>query len=173
VAQSGDPTVGELRRQMTEGIDRLLSAVDKLESGRVESAADEAGWTIKDHLAHLAVWADGIAALLDHQNRWAAMGLAITDSDRAALGVDAINDLVIDRFRNLNTAAARTWLVEAHARVLKALDSFTDEDLLRPYGQFAGPADDAGDAIVGYIASNTFDHYDEHIPWLEAIARTE
>jgi hypothetical protein len=165
------PTVAELRRLMDEGLGRLLTTVDQLDPARIEDSTDAQGWSAEDHLAHLAIWVDGIAALLRTENRWAAMGLDITDADRDSLGADGINDLVVDRHRDLTPAQARAWLMEAHSRLGKAVESLSDDDLMRPYGSFTTPPDDKGHPIFGYVVGNTFEHYDEHLPWIVAIAR--
>jgi uncharacterized protein (TIGR03083 family) len=165
------PTVTELRQSMDDGLRSLIKALDRLDSSRLSEPTDEGGWSVRDHVAHLAVWADGMAALLRKGNRWAAMGLDITDADRERLGSDGVNDLVVDRHRDLTSAEAKAWLLEAHARVASAVESLTDEDLMRPYGNFASPSNDRGRPIFQYVVGNTFEHYDEHLPWIEAIAR--
>lgn len=165
------PTVTELRRLMDDGLKRLLLALDHLDRVRLEDATDDAGWNVRDHVAHLAVWADGVAALLRSENRWAAMGLDITDADRDTLGADGINDLVVDLHRNLTLAQARAWLMEAHRQLGNAVESMTDEDLTLPYGSFLVPPDQKGHPVFAYVIGNTFEHYDEHLPWIEAIAR--
>jgi len=43
---------------MNESLGRLLSKEQQL------GPKDVAGWNVRDHLTHLAVWADGVAALL-------------------------------------------------------------------------------------------------------------
>lgn len=164
------PTVTELRRRMDEGLTALITALDRLDPSRLSEPTDGGGWNVRDHLAHMAVWADGMAALLRKENRWAAMGLDISDADRERLGSDGVNDLVVDRHRNLTPNEAKEWLLEAHARVASAVESLTDEDLMRPYGNFASPPNGRGGPIFQYVVSNTFEHYDEHLPWMEAIA---
>lgn len=165
------PTVAELRRRMDDGLRLLIDAFDRLDSSRLSEPTDEGGWNVRDHVAHLAVWADGMAALLRKENRWAAMGLDITDADRERLGSDGVNDLVVDRHRDLTPTEAKAWLLEAHARVASAVESLTDDDLMRPYGNFATPPDEKGRPVFSYVAGNTFEHYEEHIPWIESIAR--
>ena len=165
------PTVTELRTKMDDGLKALIAALDRLDASRLSGPTDAGGWNVRDHVAHMAVWADGMAALLRRENRWAAMGLDITDADRERLGSDGVNDLVVDRHRNLTPNEAKEWLLEAHARVASAVESLTDEDLVRPYGNFATPPDDGGRPIFQYIAGNTFGHYEEHVPWIESIGQ--
>jgi hypothetical protein len=52
---------------------------------------------------------------------------------------------------------------ETHARVVGALARLTDDDLARPYSHFQPndlPLNE--NPVIGWIAGNTSEHYDEH-----------
>ncbi|HMQ29448.1 MAG TPA: maleylpyruvate isomerase N-terminal domain-containing protein [Chloroflexaceae bacterium] len=67
---------------MGASLARFLKALDGLDVGQLDEPADVAGWTVRDHLVRLAVWAEGIAALLRRDDRWAAMGLVMDNPER-------------------------------------------------------------------------------------------
>jgi hypothetical protein len=133
---------------------------------------DAVGWNIRDHLIHLAVWADGIAALLRREDRWAAMGLALNPSEDQEHDYDQINEQIAVQHREKSPAEARAWLIAAHGRIAAAIEPLDDAALAKPYDQYVAPfTGETGDPIVWYISGNTYEHYAEHLPWMQAIAR--
>ena len=116
----------------------------------------------------MVAWADGIAALLRRENRWAAMGL--TDEQAEADDLDAMNDAIFQQNKNMTPAEARAKLIEAHNKVLTALDTLSDDDLLLPYDRYIEPfTGDEGRPIFAYVMGSVTGHYEEHTPWIEAI----
>jgi len=81
----------ELRAQLDAGLAPFLAVIDRLSAPPLTELRDAAGWTVRDHLTHLAAWADGVAALLRREDRWAAMGLTIAPSPGDDLDYDTIN----------------------------------------------------------------------------------
>ncbi|RIK37459.1 MAG: hypothetical protein DCC57_21630 [Chloroflexi bacterium] len=133
---------------------------------------DAQGWSPKDHLAHLAPWARGIAALLRRQPRWAAMGLA--DQIYRTHDVDQANDLLHAQTKDRPLTGVLLDLADAHQQVLLALAPLSDADLLRPYayyqpGPVGAPFTDSERPIIGWIIGNTVEHYREHLAWLREL----
>lgn len=171
MSEQPTPTRAELRAQMAAFLAAFLAALDGLDEGQLDGPRDAAGWTVRDYLIHLAVWAEGIAALLGRENRWAAMGLAMDNPQSDELDYDALNELIRQQHLALSPAEARAWVFAAHDRVASALDGLGDDELSLPYDRVVAPfTADTGHAIWGYVAGNTFDHYEEHLPWLTVIA---
>lgn len=52
-----------LRKRMDEGLEQFLQVIDRLSEEQMTARTESAGWNRRDHLTHLAAWADGIAAL--------------------------------------------------------------------------------------------------------------
>jgi hypothetical protein len=171
MSEQPTPTKGELRGQMDAGLAAFLAALDGLDADQLDGPRDAAGWTVRDHLVHLAIWAEGIAALLRREDRWAAMGLAMDNPASDDLDYDALNEAIRQQHLGMTPAEARAWVVAAHDRVASALDGPGDDELKLPYDRFVAPfTADTGHPIWGYVAGNTFDHYQEHLPWLSSIA---
>ncbi len=72
----------ELLAAIEQGWNGLNAYVDSLTPEQLTTPTDAAGWTAKDHLAHLAVWEDTINALLDKKPRAPHVGIdqALWDS---------------------------------------------------------------------------------------------
>lgn len=158
---------GELLARMAfayDALEELLGALDEEGRSRPESAS---GWTVKDHLAHLAAWERGIVALLQKRPRYPAMNL---DVDLATSGdFDAINDALYQQHRDRSWAEVEADWQETHQRMLYVLDGLNDADLFRTYSYYQPdePGEDDGTPIMAWIASNTYQHYAEHMGWIK------
>jgi len=159
-------TQSELLAQMESGWNDFLAYLATLTPEQMTGPTDAAGWTAKDHVMHLAVWEQGIAALLNREDRREAMGL-----DEAAWDghdYDDMNGLIRDREAGRSLDDVMQAFRDVHGQLVARISAMTDADLNRPYSAYA---DDPGNdrPVVGYIVGNTFEHYAEHQPWIEKI----
>jgi hypothetical protein len=165
-------TKQELRASMKQGLSQFLAVLDLFSEEQMLSPRDAAGWNIRDHVTHLAVWAEGIAALLRREDRWKAMGLSIDDSEDKELDYNSVNGQIAERHQQVSPERARAWLIEAHEQVVRAMDELTEADLAAPYERFVAPyTGNRGRPIAEYILGNTEDHYEEHTAWMRAIVQ--
>lgn len=150
----------------------LLSLIVPLTPEEVAAESTPTDWSVKDHLAHLAAWENGIVYLLRKQNRWEGMGLEpqfVYDHDE-----DEINDKIYHQHRDDSFADVMAYFENAHQGMVEAVGRMTDEELAQSYSFYQPdePGEDRGYPITRWIAGNSFDHYAEHRPWIEArIAR--
>jgi hypothetical protein len=166
---------------METGLREFLDVIDHMSDDEMTGPVDSNGWNVRDHLTHLAVWADGIAALVQRQDRWAAMAIDMAEPGREP-DYDVLNAEIVAQYRHLTPLQARTWLIDAHQAVALAMRALPDEELGWPYDRFVTPftglvtpivtasSRDRGEPISEYILGNTEDHYEEHTPWVRAIA---
>ena len=155
------------------GWDDLHTRLGQLTEAQMTTPNPQDGWAIKDHLTHLAAWEIGIAALLQKEPRFPAMGLAEIVGFQDGVDFDRLNDLICQQHRSKSLAEAQQYQQNAHEALLAALDELTDEDLQRPYSFFQPqePGEDNGNPIIGWIMGNTYEHYEEHWPWIESALR--
>src|SRR6476659_6259846 len=91
-------------RNKAELIERIESARAELErliaplSEEQLTRPGPEGWSIKDHLAHLALWRKSLIALLAGRNRVEAIGLDPAGEGRQ--DIDAINARLYERERD-------------------------------------------------------------------------
>ena len=71
-----------------EAMERLLATLD---DAALSQVTDAAGWAVKDHLFHLAMWERGVAWLLGGRSRNEGMGM--TDPQWEELTMDEQNNL--------------------------------------------------------------------------------
>jgi len=126
------------------------------------------GWSVKDHLAHIAAWERSGLALLAGENRAAAVGISdelYNDED-----VNASNEAVrkVDADRSLEDVLAEFRRVRAET--ITAVTALTDEDLRKPYS-FYQPTDPDNDQtpVIQALAENSTEHDREHTAWIKAI----
>jgi hypothetical protein len=145
-----------------QGLEEVLASTD------VEAlqAPVSAGWAVKDHLIHLAAWEESLLALLEGRDRAAAMGAPGMEDE----GADAINTVVWEQHRGESPAEALARLRESHGRLMERLRRLSDEDFARPYSYFQP---DAGEErpVSGWIAGNTWEHYEEHLGYIRDALR--
>lgn len=160
-------TIDELLERMEAARAAFYASLAGLSEEQLAAPLTERGWSVADHMAHIAVWIDGIAQALDGKKRWAAMG---ADGPPEQGGFDELNERLRELHRGKSPAQARAWLDEVHDRMLAKLRSLSMEDLRRPYSHYQ-PDEvraDADQPFLGWVAGNTFGHYDEHRGWITA-----
>ncbi|MCL4861648.1 MAG: ClbS/DfsB family four-helix bundle protein [Caldilineaceae bacterium] len=170
LAVSTAPTAkATLLRQIQVEWAELTAFIASLTPEQMERR-DAAGWAVKDHLAHLIPWAAGIVALLQRQPRWPAMGL---DAPPTEDEIDAANARLHAQRAQQPLHAVLLELARTHQQVLETLAGLTDADLRQPYSHYQPnePGEESGAPILGWVAGNTWEHYQEHLGWMRALVR--
>lgn len=167
MASESIPSKTELLARIHDRRAELERLVARFSPGRLEIAGS-AGWSARDHLAHLTAWEKSLLALIHGEDRAEAVGLTHEEHDR--MEIDEINQAIFERHRLAPLADILEDFHATHQRVLRTLEAMEDGDLLLPYSHYQ-PADLPYNdhPVVGWISGNTFDHYDEHIGWLTAL----
>jgi hypothetical protein len=162
------PTKDQLLARIDEGWRSLRAAVGRLSPAQLEGPRSADGWTVKDHLAHLAAWEASAVALLRGESRPEAMGV---DEATFQAGFDAVNAAVQARSHDQSLEQVLGRLDEVHRQLLVSLDALDDEDLLRSYSSYQPDAsgEHVPTPVVAWVIGNTFEHYAEHEPWIQGI----
>ncbi len=138
-------------------------------SAYLKTLAEAQMWTIKDHLVHIAIWEDGISSLLNGQSRNDAMGI---DKELLYSGdYDKMNAVMQQRDKNKPLPEVLSQLQAAHERMMAQIQLLADDDLKRSRFDWEPEAKSEGQ-IINLITGNSCDHYEEHKPWIDAIAKT-
>jgi len=150
------------------GWDELNALIDSLgPQGLTLTGPD--GWAVKDHLVHIAAWELSLLGLLEGADRRSAMGVPDADEE-----TDAINAAVWALHRGKTPEEARAYSRDTHAALMALLGRLSEADLERPYNHFQ-PNDprDPNDnrPAVDWVAGNTWEHYAEHIGWINQLTR--
>jgi hypothetical protein len=152
----------------------LEEALSHLNEAQLTTLKDEQGWSVKDHLAHLAAWERGMVDLLQYRPRYKAMGL-----DREGWlntsNVDERNDSIYRQNKERPLAEVMAAFQEAHRQMLAVLDKLTYEDLLKTYSHYQPdePGRESGDPILRWVLGNTAEHYAEHLDWIQGLVKRD
>jgi hypothetical protein len=147
----------------------LEAVIGRLSETQLTQVTDN-GWAVKDHLAHLAAWEAGIAALLRKQVRHEAMNVDAETFGHG--GEEAINEMIYERNRKRPLTEILNSFHESHQQLMAALAELSDEDLQKTYSHYqpTEPGEDSGAPIIGWVIGNTCGHYDLHRPFLTQLA---
>lgn len=126
------------------------------------------GWSIKDHLAHLATWEFGIAELLRGRPRFVAM--QVEEIVSQGKSEDEVNEQIYQRHAGLSLSEVMDKFKAAHRQLLKTLEALDDGDLYKPYASFVpGGGDSRKDPVINWVIGNTYEHFDEHRGYIHAV----
>ncbi len=159
----------DLLAEIDDAWTELWRFVDGLQPSELTSATDAAGWTVRDHLAHLAAWERSIDFLLTGRSRHDGLGV---DLEIYASGdYDAINASIHERTRHQSPGEVMEELRRVHADTLTILAGMTDADLRKTYSDYAPdePGEERGEPVLNYVFGNTAHHYQEHLEWMRAL----
>lgn len=123
---------------------------------RMEEPGAAGHWSVKDVVAHLA-W---------HELEMIGMlrARALVGSPLWNLPTDERNAAIYEQNRHRPLKDVLAEAGQAYPQLLAELEKIASEDLNDP-DRFAGMPPDWVPAEI--IAQNTFEHYDDHIPWMK------
>jgi uncharacterized protein (TIGR03083 family) len=129
------------------------------------------GWTVKDHVAHLAVWEQSVIALLDGLPRHIVLG--VPESVYLSDDEDAINAMIFANHRDNPLDEVRARFRETHNALITRLARLTDADLNQSYAHYLpDERDELGPPTINIIYGNTAHHFRTHQRWIEEMLRT-
>jgi hypothetical protein len=158
-------TTANLLRHIDEDWQALQSWLASLSDAQLAQMTDAQGWTVKDHMLHLARWETALLGMLNRQSKRETMDI---DEQTWAAGDDSINAVLRQRYSGLSFAEAHAMANDIHAQVVAKITAMSDADVLRPHHDFQ-PGSENDAPIWNWIIGDTFLHYREHQEWMQAI----
>ena len=124
------------------------------------------GWSIKDHLFHLATWDSYLIALLERQPRLPAVGI---ESDPRGEN-DGVNAIFFERGKDLPLSHVLGLFRGNRGRIIEAIQKLNDTDLQRPVADLQpnDPSPLAG-RLRDWILPLTADHDRLHHRWMREL----
>jgi uncharacterized protein (TIGR03083 family) len=142
-------TKAELLAAIDRDWDRLQSLVERVGDARMTEPSLEAGWSVKDVLAHIALW-EGICA------RWLEAAARGETPERPEVkDVDGTNARGHERAKSRPLTDVVNESRTRHARIVAAAEALPEEELVSN-ARFGWP-------VWQMTDSNTAEHYREHI----------
>jgi hypothetical protein len=162
-------TKAELLTIIEDNWNKLNIALNRLTDSQKTAIKDTKGWTVKDHIIHLAVWERSVIYFLHGQPRY--KGLGITKDLYENGSGDDINESIFQQYKEISLTEALKQLHDIHINLLQEIQPLTDTDLNKTYRQYL--PDEIGDdrLTIQVISSNTGGHFEEHLNWIESLVR--
>ena len=165
-----------IERESASAVDDVLSAMN-VARGELEAFIAGAppeqlvtlrkdGWSIKDHLFHLATWDLYLIALLDRQPRLPAVGI---DADPRG-SFDEVNAIFFERGKALPLNHVLGAFRGNRARIIEQVRKLSDRDLESPVADWQpnDPNPPQGQ-LRGWILAITAEHDREHHHWMRDV----
>ena len=152
----------ELTEKILAGRKQLEFILSRVDNERMPLIILHNEWSVKDLLGHLGFWEDNVASLFQT--------LRSGKKPEPLPELDVLNAQVLNRYRKLSQEEILRQEKRAYQRVLALIQEATHEELFDsthfPWTE--------GRPFYELIADNTYGHYDEHIPevqaWLKRIS---
>jgi hypothetical protein len=157
-----DPTnKSELLDQIRQGRTTWEALLAQVEPERLTEPGVEGDWSLKDVIAHIAFWEGRAVKRLQA----VARGKAPTPHPIIKnLDTDDANAWIYNQNENRPLAEVQAEEQALYEQLLAALEPISDADLFTP-SRFAWLD---GNALWETIPGNSYGHYEEHIPPLQA-----
>ena len=157
----------EFQNQLRDAWAQLQQTLDTLSDQQMTERKDDVGWTVKDHLAHLIPWEQGMIALLKHEPRYQAMGVDVAQHEDE----DELNETLRAPYRSASLSDVRQRLRETHEALTAVVASLGPDDLFKTYSHYQPdePGEDRGEPVLRWVIGNSSGHYLEHLPWIRQL----
>lgn len=147
----------------------LQVTLGEADDTELTTKTDAAGWSGKDHLAHLAAWANSALVMVrDGRPQWAGLGVEQKLYD--AGNIDEINEVVRQQSVDLSLKKVTAQLTGIHQELIRVVDALSDRELMRPCSSFVDGGQDI--EMMQKLNGNGPDHYDEHRAYIIAILKS-
>jgi len=166
MADAKYPQREALLKTIETGWNEFHAYLKALSLEQLTTPKDAVGWTVKDHVVHLAIWEGATAAMLRKKSRLEYMQVDQATWDTGDF--DKQNAVLEKRYKETPLSEVLRMFEDAHHDMLTAIEALSDADLMRPIKDYE-QGSTRENPITDSIAGNTFDHYAEHKPWIEAI----
>ncbi len=144
---------------------KLEAVVTPLSDAELTTPGHE-GWSVKDHLSHVAAWERMIVAHLTDGSDPAVV--AMSPAQYAAATLQQINDRLYELRRDDSLEEARAEFAFAHAAIVDLIEELPEERSVERYWE-----DGPERTVLEKIAGDSYLHYQEHAGWIRGIlART-
>ncbi len=159
-------TLNELLTAIDWGWADWNAALDQLTDDQWRSLRDEKGWTVVDHIGHIARWERSAAYFLRGLPRHE--GLGVDEALYLQGNDDAINAAIQLQTRSASPAEIRTLAQADHDDLRTVLSQLDESQLSKSYRHFLPdePGDGDGPPAMEVVFGNSAGHYAEHRGWL-------
>lgn len=155
-----DDLLANIRRDRA----RLDEVVAGLDDAEIAAPGPDGGWSVKDHMSHIAAWERMIVAHLQDGSDARVAGM---DSESYAVAtLDELNEHLHRLHRDAAAERVRDEFRAAHEAIVAFIGRMPDHTLRVAYWD----DDPSGRTVLEKIAGDTYLHYREHAGWISELA---
>jgi len=147
----------------------IIQSLEHLSETQITDLRDPQGWSVKNHLGHLAFWERGVCYYLQGKPRH--LGMEITEELLLQGDYDQINAAIQRAQQGMSLVEVQALIHYCHRQLLKHVMQMTEADLLKPYRRYRLDEDGEGEGppVLCMLYGNTAEHFSEHHQWIEAL----
>ena len=137
----------------------LEAQIAPLSAEQLAAPGSDGGWSIKDHLYHLATWQQVQLARMQGRPEWAVVGLDEVTYRVALTSAEDfrdINAIIERRGKEIAPDAVLAHFRDTFAQLLAELDRWSYADLLTPVRP-------DGPTVLKQLSGDSYEHDDEHL----------
>jgi hypothetical protein len=165
-------TKAELLSEIDCSWKSINELLDRLTEPQLTQVKDKQGWSVKDHVVHLTAWER--SALFFLQGKPRHEGLGVDEATYRSGKDDVINATIQKQRKDQPWPEVLKQFRDNHQQLLKVLEALADADLQKRYRHYLPQEPGEGDGPTAFrvVASNSGDHYAEHLGWIETLLKT-
>ncbi len=154
-----------VQAHIAEAFGQFADSFARLSDEQLEQPGVEADWSVKDILAHITFWHNRMALLIATAQRGEPPATLRQLGEDSAAAVDRVNAQNYAANADRPLAEVRAAFEQSYQHALATVARLSDADL----------ADDSpicqalGGSLLALIAGDTYDHYAEHLPSIQAL----
>ena len=161
----------ELLAAIEQSWHALMDLAQALSPEQWSGPTDAAGWSAKDHLAHLAAWERSLLFLLEGKPAWDGVG--ISQEDYFSRDIDGVNEIIRQHTIATPPDAVLRQFREQHAALVARIGETTEDRLALTYSVFVtghpGQPGKQEPTMIEALGEDTWQAYDEHRGYIERI----
>lgn len=154
----------ELIARIQEGRAALDALIGALSPEQAVAPGPNGGWSVKDHLAHLAAWQCVAYLRVIGHSRYEHEVFGMNPTRYAASSAEGLNAAIYESCKERTLAEVRASFEQAYQQVLGALTQLGSEDLQRQ----VDPTQPQLGTLAANVAGNTYAHFEEHASSIRA-----
>lgn len=132
---------------------------------------DEAGWTVKDHITHVAAWEGGIRAVLQGEPQHEGMG--ISEDDLALDDTALVNERIRQAHADIPAEEVVEEAVLRHEGFIMEVEALPAEAVYRKRSELTHQEDPAGMFFGEWAWLDSGVHYRNHFAYIRRILGDE
>jgi hypothetical protein len=143
----------------------IEAIIEQVSPEQMTQVTDDGGWSIKDHLIHIAEWQTRGIGVIEGVASWESLN--IDEDTYQSNDIDSINDIIFNRNQNLDLRDVLVAFRKSQERVIMTLEQMNEDDLERSSPDHIR---DQYPRLIDLIEANFAGHDRDHVEDIRQLA---